>query len=42
MYTLNHKCERCGNGTQDAYPAKFSPDDKYVRYRIAARYSKLH
>ncbi len=24
----------------DAHPAKYSPDDKYARYRIADRYTK--
>ncbi|HEX9318267.1 MAG TPA: nucleolar RNA-binding Nop10p family protein [Nitrososphaeraceae archaeon] len=32
-------CKRCGNPTSDAYPPRFSPDDKYVRYRLASRYS---
>jgi len=24
----------------DAHPAKYSPDDKYARYRLADRYTK--
>ncbi|HET7148821.1 MAG TPA: RNA-protein complex protein Nop10 [Candidatus Nitrosopolaris sp.] len=37
-YTLKHGCEKCKIPTIDAHPAKYSPDDKYARYRIADRY----
>ena len=37
-YTLKEKCVICHNGTSSVHPAKFSPDDKYSRYRLAERY----
>jgi H/ACA ribonucleoprotein complex subunit 3 len=38
-YTLKEKCPRCNEDTISAHPAKFSPDDKYMRYRLAERYN---
>lgn len=38
-YTLNARCPGCGGDTASAHPARFSPDDKYARYRLASRYS---
>ena len=38
-YTLKNKCPKCGEDTKSVHPAKFSPDDKYMRYRLAERYS---
>ena len=37
-YTLKLKCTKCGHETTSVHPAKFSPDDKYIRYRLAERY----
>ncbi|HJU34306.1 MAG TPA: RNA-protein complex protein Nop10 [Nitrososphaera sp.] len=37
-YTLRDDCPKCGFATIDPHPPKYSPDDKYVRYRIADRY----
>jgi len=37
-YSISENCKNCGNQTHDAHPPKFSPEDKYIRYRIAARY----
>lgn len=37
-YTLKDKCSKCGNVTVNVHPGKYSPDDKYARYRIADRY----
>ncbi|MDQ3909029.1 MAG: RNA-protein complex protein Nop10 [Thermoproteota archaeon] len=37
-YTLKHNCPKCNSITMDPHPPKYSPDDKYVRYRIADRY----
>ena len=37
-YTLAQECPKCGARTGSAHPAKFSPDDKYMRYRLAGRY----
>ena len=34
IYTLKQKCKKCGEKTQLSHPSKFSPDDKYLRYRI--------
>lgn len=38
-YSLKMQCPKCGKDTTSAHPAKFSPDDKYMRYRLAERYS---
>ncbi|HYX56280.1 MAG TPA: RNA-protein complex protein Nop10 [Nitrososphaeraceae archaeon] len=40
-YTLRQICPKCDAPTIDPHPAKYSPDDKYVRYRIADRYSQI-
>jgi H/ACA ribonucleoprotein complex subunit 3 len=40
IYTLKHECSRCHSPTVDPHPPKYSPDDKYVRYRIADRYTE--
>ena len=37
-YTLKENCPNCSSKTISAHPAKFSPDDKYMRYRLAERY----
>ncbi|HKZ60908.1 MAG TPA: RNA-protein complex protein Nop10 [Nitrososphaera sp.] len=39
LYTLQHVCPKCHSQTADPHPSKYSPDDKYVRYRIADRYT---
>lgn len=40
VYTLKRQCSRCGGAdTKSAHPARFSPDDKYARYRLAERYA---
>lgn len=37
-YTLQKAvCPRCGGVVHTAHPAKFSPDDKYLKYRIAEK-----
>ncbi len=33
-YTLKDECPRCGSKTRVAHPSRFSPEDKYVRYRV--------
>ena len=38
-YTLKRECPGCGGGTKSAHPARFSPDDKYARYRLPERYA---
>jgi len=37
-YTLKNECPQCNEKTVSVHPAKFSPDDKYMRYRLAERY----
>ncbi|MEJ2272591.1 MAG: RNA-protein complex protein Nop10 [Candidatus Bathyarchaeota archaeon] len=33
-YTLNQEiCPRCGGNVRIPQPSKFSPDDKYAKYR---------
>jgi len=32
-YTLKGKCPYCGGEVGVVYPAKFSPEDKYGKYR---------
>jgi len=39
-YTLKNNCPACNEVTATAHPSKFSPDDKYLRYRIAERYKQ--
>ena len=38
-YTLRRGCPECGGDTRSAHPARYSPDDKYARYRLAERYA---
>ena len=33
-YTLKNECLKCNNPTKLVHPAKFSPDDKYMRLRM--------
>ena len=37
-YTLKDDCPQCGNKTVTVHPGKYSPDDKYARYRVSDRY----
>jgi H/ACA ribonucleoprotein complex subunit 3 len=37
-YTLKEECPKCGQKTATVHPGKYSPDDKYARYRISDRY----
>jgi H/ACA ribonucleoprotein complex subunit 3 len=41
-YTLSRQCPKCNAPTMDPHPPKYSPDDKYVRYRIADRYAQVN
>ncbi|MDH5481404.1 MAG: RNA-protein complex protein Nop10 [Candidatus Bathyarchaeota archaeon] len=37
-YTLKQdKCPYCGEKVRVPHPPKFSPDDKYLRYRMALK-----
>ncbi|NMJ86566.1 MAG: RNA-protein complex protein Nop10 [Thaumarchaeota archaeon] len=40
LYTLKEKCNKCNIKTHNPHSAKFSPDDKYARYRIEDRYKE--
>ena len=37
-YSLQETCEECNEKSVSPHPAKFSPDDKYARLRIADKY----
>ena len=37
-YTMEERCPRCGEPTVMAAPARYSPDDKYARYRSPLAY----
>ncbi|MDI1496032.1 MAG: ribosome biogenesis protein [Cenarchaeum symbiont of Oopsacas minuta] len=37
-YTFKTICSQCGGDTKLSHPAKYSPDDKYARYRLAENY----
>ena len=39
-YTMGDTCPKCGGATVMAAPAKYSPDDKYARYRSPLAYRK--
>lgn len=39
-YTISEKCPNCGGGTVTVHPARYSPDDKYARYRSPLAYKK--
>lgn len=41
-YSLKTKCKKCGIETYSVHPAKFSPDDKYMRYRLSENYKKTN
>lgn len=36
-YTLQDKCPYCGSETETPHPPRFSPEDRYVEYRIKAK-----
>ncbi len=37
-YTMEGACPKCSTKTVSAHPAKYSPDDKYARYRNPLAY----
>lgn len=39
-YTLGDKCPYCRGKTVTVHPARYSPDDRYARYRSPLAYSK--
>lgn len=40
IYTLEQKCPECGKKTVEVKPPKYSPEDKYAKYR--REYKRLH
>ncbi|BCU68554.1 ribosome biogenesis protein Nop10 [Sulfolobales archaeon HS-7] len=40
IYTLEETCTKCGGRTAIPHPTRFSPIDKYVRYRIENKLGK--
>ena len=36
-YTLRDTCPRCGSATVSPLPARYSPEDRYGKYRRALR-----
>ncbi|MBI4017728.1 MAG: RNA-protein complex protein Nop10 [Candidatus Aenigmarchaeota archaeon] len=36
-YTFDATCHSCGSATRDPKPPKFSPEDRYGRYRRMAK-----
>lgn len=38
-YTMADKCPSCGGKTVTVHPARYSPDDKYARYRSPMAYA---
>nr|WP_320161624.1 RNA-protein complex protein Nop10 [uncultured Methanoregula sp.] len=38
IYTLSFACPICGRPTSVAHPARFSPEDKYGKYRRMAKH----
>ncbi len=39
-YTISEKCPNCRGKTVTVHPARYSPDDKYARYRSPLAYEK--
>lgn len=38
-YTLAAACSKCGSKTVTVHPARYSPDDRYARYRSPLAYA---
>jgi H/ACA ribonucleoprotein complex subunit 3 len=36
IYTMKENCEKCGTKTVPVKPPKYSPEDKYSKYRRIA------
>jgi len=37
VYTLKDTCPKCGAAAKSPHPPKFSPEDKYGKYRRVAK-----
>lgn len=40
-YTMQESCPSCKKPTVTVHPARYSPDDKYARYRSPIAYQKI-
>ncbi len=40
-YTLKEVCTYCNAKTVVPHPHRFSPEDRYVAYRVLSKYSQL-
>ena len=41
-YTLNqNRCPYCQEAVKIPHPAKFSPDDKYIKYKLDIKKEKI-
>ena len=40
-YTLEKKCNNCGSECLSTKPAKYSPEDKYAKYRLEYKKKSL-
>ena len=36
-YSLKNYCKICNKQTVSVHPAKYSPDDKYLKYRLMGK-----
>ncbi len=41
IYTLKKDCPKCSGKTLSPKPAKFSIEDKYLKYRLKAKENEL-
>ncbi len=39
-FTLEERCESCSVATENTFPPKFSPEDRYGKYRRMAVYQQ--
>jgi len=37
---MKEECPKCGEKTRIAHPPKFSPEDKYAKYRRRAKFGE--
>ncbi|MCS7112256.1 MAG: RNA-protein complex protein Nop10 [Ignisphaera sp.] len=40
-YTLREICANCNTKTLVPHPHRFSPEDRYVAYRVLSKYPRL-
>ena len=39
-YAMGEKCPKCGGKTKTAHPPRYSPEDKWAKYRREAKFGK--